>query len=210
MASLFDRVLTLIGSRTDVSPREIDAEVSRIDTATRTFEQFRTDHLQKYHLVNVKLERLRQDATTARHAVDRARGGDLRRLRERELREVEDEIEHLTRLQAQMEQVRAQVNETAAVIRRGQLQLRRLQDTIAVENEAAAAAEARAAAYAQLQQSRNELCAMRDDVDRRAAQAYGANELALDDPFVAGLVLEEADDRHFEHRPKLTTGPDDT
>jgi septal ring factor EnvC (AmiA/AmiB activator) len=203
MVSLFDRVLALLSSRPEVAPREIDAEVIRIDTATRSFEQFRAEHLQKYHLVEVRLERLRHEEAAARRAVDRARGAELRRLRERELREVQDEIEHLTHLHARMEHVRAQVNETAAVVRRGHLQLRRLRDTIAVEREAAAAAEARAAACAQLQRSRDELRAIRDDVDRRAAQALGAGELTMDDPFVTGLILEEADDRHFENRPPL-------
>ncbi|MEU4410453.1 hypothetical protein AB0F88_38610 [Streptosporangium sp. NPDC023963] len=200
--NLFDRILAMVG-QADVPQHEIDAEIIRINTTTQDFDQPCIEHLYEYHLLGIQLERLRNEEVAARRAVGKARGTDLMRLRERKLREVHDEMEHLTYLRARMEEVLTYVNETTAVIRRGRKQLRQLRATIAVEGKAALAAEERAAAYARLQRSREELHAIRDEVDRRAAWAYGAEKQATDDMFLTELILEEAHDRHLENRPSL-------
>lgn len=201
IVDLVDRVITTLGQRRDVTPRIIDAEARRLDGGLALLERSQSENLSKYHLVAVKIERLEADLPAARRAVEKARNTELRRLRERELTELEEELDHLSELRRSLEMVRSDFRETAAVVRRGQTQLRRIRDRIVASEEAAAAAEARAAALTDLRDTRRALETLQETVDNRVAKGRAEAELAEADTFVSGLILEETDYAYRDELP---------
>ncbi|MEU4240742.1 hypothetical protein [Actinoplanes sp. NPDC026619] len=198
--SILDRIMTMLDGPHPVSPRAIDAEAGELERAMRAFSVERGTQLENYHVGNVRLERLRRDEAHARRELERAREPRLQQLRERELRKIQSEIDHLERLHPQLADTRRQVNESAAVLGRGLVELRRLREVLEVENAAAAATRAAGAAYAELSRARQEIEQARQEADHRAAQGRRGIEEAMDDDFVTGLVLGEAEDRRWDGR----------
>jgi len=177
------------------SADEVVQHADRFDAALQELDARRFAIVRDYHHVEVRLERFREDAAEARRAVARAKGAELCRLREQQLEELEDEIEHLERQFGVMATTRNAILETTAIVRRGQRELRRYADRIAVARQAHDAEEAKASALWALEQSHQELVAVRDAWDRRTGEQRGRSSEAMQDPFVRGLILEH-DENH--------------